>query len=92
MATTDEKFDRIDSKLDDIRDKASDVKVAVAKIEEILVAQHATLVDHTTRSTNLEERIVPLERQAVIFGALGKISLAVLGSGLIFELVKFFWQ
>jgi uncharacterized coiled-coil protein SlyX len=79
--TIDDRLARIEDKIDVIKDK-------VASIDATLASQHTTLEEHTSRSTNLEKRIIPLERQAVIFGALGKITLALLGSGTLLAILR----
>lgn len=71
---TDDRLDRIDQKLEDLH--------------VTLVRNTATVEEHEKRSTSLEARVIPLENQAVIFSALGKITLALLSSGLAYELIK----
>ena len=50
----DTQLDRLEAKIDKIGDRLS-------KIELTQVAQHITLVDHTDRSTKLENIVIPLK-------------------------------
>lgn len=71
---TDDRLDKIDRRLEDMH--------------TTLVRNTTTVEEHERRSTNLEERVVPLEKQAVIFSVVGQIFIALLSSGLVYQLIK----
>lgn len=50
----DNQLDRIENKVDKINDH-------LAKVDVTLVSQHLTLLDHTSRSTKLEEIVLPMQ-------------------------------
>lgn len=56
----------------DVRESLTEIKVELGKM-------NVELKDHTRRSTNLEERVVPLEQSHVFFNKLSKAIAALAG-------------
>ena len=72
---SDDRLERIESKIDKLDDKICSVNV-------ILAAQHESLKDHIRRTEILESAIVPLKRNdAMIVGALKLIIFIVAAAG-----------
>ncbi len=51
------KLDAVIDKVEDIREKTTDTRVIIAKIETTLAAQHNQLADHIKRTDLLEEKV-----------------------------------
>lgn len=64
-----------DERLFRLEDKIDDIKVTMAKIDITLAAQHESLKEHMQRTKQLEDRVAPLEKTAVMSqGALKLVS------------------
>lgn len=74
---SDDKFERMESKLDRIVDK-------IGSIDITLHGQHVSLTDHIRRTELLEEQLRPVEKHvAMVQGALKLIGLIALVGGIL---------
>lgn len=72
-----EQLTRIESKIDKLDERMN-------RIELTQVAQHVTLVEHTDRSTKLEDIVMPIKSDIDKFkGALQFIGMASMAAGII---------
>lgn len=68
MANSDERLYRLEDKIDNIKDSMSQINVTLA-------AQHESLKEHMARTKQLEDRVAPLEKNAIMTqGALKLVS------------------
>ena len=88
---SDKRFDQIDDVLKEIRADVKDIKTTQASQGINIAVNTTSLGEHMRRTTNLEERVDPLEKSHVLFIAGMKIFGAVAGAGtLIITLLKVF--
>lgn len=73
---------RLEDKLDKITEKIASIDVTLAKVQ-------VNVDEHVRRSTNLEDRVVPLETQlAMLNGALKLLGVLAMVVGLIAGFLK----
>jgi NADH:ubiquinone oxidoreductase subunit D len=84
----DDRFDRLDIKIDKIQQ-------SISSIDQTLAKQSVILEDHTRRSLanekaveTLKTELKPVFSNVTIMNFLGKLAITMLGSGLIWEIVK----
>lgn len=59
-----------------IYDKLDKINDHLGKIDVTLSAQHISLDNHIKRTSQLEQRMIPLEKHVVLFSTLGKLGIA----------------
>lgn len=79
--------EKIYNKLDKMNDHLSNIDVTLA-------SQHISLENHIQRTTQLEERMKPIEEHVILFSTFGKIvsgCVFILGvAASIFEILEYF--
>jgi hypothetical protein len=76
---SDIRFDRLETKLDAVKDAADEVKDHIASIDTTLALQHQSLVEHIKRTEILEKAIVPIQTHvSQVTGALKFVGILAL--------------
>lgn len=78
------KQEEIKSKLDTVAEDITDIKISLAKIDVTLEKNTESLIVHEKRTSQLESRVVPIEKHvAMLNGALKLLGVLSLIVGLI---------
>lgn len=72
-------FDNINNKLDKLDEK-------LGRVDVTLALNTQSLIEHTRRTANLEDRVEPLEKSHMLFVAMAKICIALAGAAGLIEL------